>query len=211
METKDYRMVPLLLPSGREDAEHRRVDQMHVPGSGMMTLDGGLTWFHAGDPFNNRLALMMGRCGDDWIGTVLYAGLPCMLVQAGGTMGDGEYERVDVTYLEPAQQEIHAHFFENVIGDMPTEGEEDTVRAEGWPFPHAASVMVHERQTEEYMLDRGAKQVPANPEHYPHYDLYHDLMPESGSQGYEITMFTGFVADSMFRAEPEDLTEPKGF
>lgn len=211
----DYRFVPLLLPYRVTESYGywRSIGNEGCPND-LTSTDQGLTWFNLGDPFNNRLSLLLGRSGDDWIGTVLYAGLPSLIVQAGGTMKEGEYEWEVPLYNEPTRQSLHAMFFERIVGDIPNEDDCWIESQEDWPFPHSASNMVLERKTEEFIRKHRPEQVPtleAGKLHLGNYDLYHDLMEFSGSQGYEITGFIGIVAKSMWRAEPEDLAEPTGF
>lgn len=220
MTATDYNLVPLLLPSGREDAEHRVCVRQYRAIDGLMTTNGGIEWFDIGDPFSNKLSLLMGRCGDDYAGTLLYAGLPMMMVIAGGTRGDaadphgGQYESEFVRYNDESLQEICALFHENVVGDMPGEGSDEQL-SDDWPFDHAASCMVHEEHETVigYSHRIEGPIVPVSGRRK--YDLWDDLMEHSGSQGYEITEMTGYVAHSMWRwgqlNEARGLPEPRGF
>jgi hypothetical protein len=189
------RVIPLD-PDAQEphDALGVRLSEVDVL-RGLRSLDFGLTWQDPGDPFANKLFLLLTPHGDDWTGTLFYAGLPCLVVFAGGSRTDDtQYEHEYVTYLEPETQHVNALFYTNVVGDLPGEGS-DQVDNDEWPWDHGAEIMVLEKD-------------PATGRNY---DLYSDLMPESGSQGYEITNLIGVVAHAMHRALPEELPEPVGF
>lgn len=87
------------------------------PVDGMISQDDGITWFDPGDPFKNRLRLLLLRCGDDHVGTVFYAGLPAMTVLAGPTQIEEEQYRDDIPrYVQRWTQQTHSLFFTNVLG-----------------------------------------------------------------------------------------------
>lgn len=177
---------------------------------GKISGDGGLSWFDPGDPFSNRLCLILAKSGDDWTGTVYYAGLPCLVVFAGGARdGSTQFEREVPFYTEETPQELHSLFFENVVGDMPGYGS-PWMEDEGWPFEHPASVMVHESKSPEYIREHRPELVEVLETGrliLGNYNLYDDLMEFSGSQGYEITEFTGIVARAMCAALTDDDPE----
>jgi hypothetical protein len=144
--------------------------------TGMQSVAGeGEHWFEHGDPFANKLSLLMSPSGDDFVATVIYAGVPVLTVQAGSASAYQEngrwndYHHEFPTYLEKDPQVVQAMFLV-MIGEITEEG------FEAWR---------DEEASDEYDFSAGGMSLYA-------------ALGEMEGEGHELVAFVGDVAWAMW-------------